>query len=101
MLYSQYLCISASSKSEECDSILLGSLLRLLLEFVLHTIPAKPFGATTIDRLLGKDGIRTPGIIGLHDHSLCKAAAVAMQMNLGDEVEKFVNSLGNGVGGVK
>jgi hypothetical protein len=80
-----------------CDSLLLGSFIRFLLESVLRTIPKKPYGCITISSLLGKEGLRNPCIIGIDSmgHENCRAAAISLQQHLYADVVNFIQQLGN------
>lgn len=80
-----------------CDSLLLGSFIRFLLESVLRTIPKKPYGCVTISSLLGKAGLSNPRIIGIDSmgHDNCRAAAISLQQHLYADVLNFIQQLGD------
>ena len=92
-IYKQPTLCKAQEPSVRCDAFLLGSFVRTILESILKPIPRDPFGAVTVNSLLGESGIRKPGILGLEEHSTCKSVAVALQTRLSDSVEDCVDSL--------
>jgi hypothetical protein len=93
VIYKKLTLCKAPERLSNCDSLLLGSLLRLLLESVLQLIPKKPYGSISVNRLLGEVGIKKPGIIGFDDHTDCKTATIGLQMKLSDVLEKYVAAM--------